>query len=380
MPLAEATALAGLRMGEDGSPGEPLHLEMADPLADRVALEELAAVVPAIQSHRWAWKRRRAREPVARRYRPGAVGRRRARRWPRQVVARFTPAACTSAWPSPTRWEPPGAWLTWPSCQRSEIHDPRAILAALPSRSSCRREKRGRRSAPLAVEALRLPDETCEAVGRVGTAADRAGGGPAARHALGRVSARWCWTSSIGPPARRPRRSWPAAGRRRWEFERLFEHPTGRREMIEWTLDGTDRPRVQALACERLRHVCGCECRFEYEQAATCGEVRRRFVSAQRPSPRSRGGAGAAEARAAAVSPSRWRRFACRCLAIDRLEFRQQEMFFSEHRRRRPRGAARAGRAGRSAEQSPGRAGRDAALAVGRAQPEFACQYKPWPA
>jgi protein ImuB len=155
-----------------------------------------------------------------------------------------------------------------------------------------------------------------------------------------------------------------------WLFEWLFEHPTGRREMIEWALGQLVARACEALARER-RGMLRLECRFQFERRPP----ERFVVGLFRPS--------ASERHVGDLVRLKLERLRfgepllairLRVLAIDRLEFRQREFFASERSRESPRELAAL------VDRLSNRLGPHAVVRpwlLASAQPEFACQYQP---
>jgi protein ImuB len=155
-----------------------------------------------------------------------------------------------------------------------------------------------------------------------------------------------------------------------WRFEWLLEHPTGRREMIEWAVEQLISQACQALARER-RGALRLECRFVPEQGASQSFV----VGLYRPSASER---HVGELVKLKLEPLRFRdpliSIALQVLALDELDFRQQEFLAGEEGRDAPRELAAlvdrlSNRLGREAVSRP--------WLLASAQPEFTCQYRP---
>jgi protein ImuB len=412
-PIRKNPARAMLTKREHGTRGQastavalPLHLEMHDPLADRLALEELAewcgCFSPTVGLDE-------AEEPESLLLDVTGLG-------PlfggeqalaRQIVQKFQQRNLTArvaiadtlgaAWamahfgelefsgneiphaPSPLTGEGRGEGESQVGGRRLEGggkgEDSRseAILAALCVPLIVPVGQTWTAMAPLDVEALQLPPETRALLAELGlrrieqlAALPRptllARFGPGVLEKLDRASG----AAAEAIAAR--------AAREELEFEWLFEHPTGRREMIEFALVELVGRACGALACER-RGALRLQCRFEYEKQPASRFV----VGLYRPSasPRHVGDLVRLKFESmrfreplAAVRLS--------VLAMDQLEFRQQEIFPLEQ----------------SAGQSPDSPRELAALidrlsnrlgshAVVRpwllagAQPELACQYQP---
>ncbi|MBI3837244.1 MAG: DNA polymerase Y family protein [Planctomycetia bacterium] len=444
MPLAEATALAGYtqstgaRLKAGGRRLEeatalPLHLEMADPLADRLALEELAewcqrfgptvgleeAVPPEsllldvtglgpLVGGEPALAERVVREfhlrnltaRVAIADTPGAA-------W---AVAHYAdleiPAAAHDLEPSekplphpnslsPGEMEPiPPSPLMGEGRGEGEYVSPRPPHPALSHDHASHGARRGAldRSlaailsalrvplvipashtwaalAPLPVEALRLPPQTCALLAELGL------------RRIEQVAAlpRATLLSRFGPAVLEKLDRATGAAREaiaacqipaELAFEWLFEHPTGRREMIEFALAQLIARACDTLARER-RGVLQLQCRFEYEQHSALQLI----VGLYRPSASARHVEDLVRLKLEGV---RFREAVAAIrvavLRIDRLEFRQQEMFAPEHCRESPRELAAL------VDRLSNRLGPQAVLKpwlLASAQPEFACHYKP---
>lgn len=155
-----------------------------------------------------------------------------------------------------------------------------------------------------------------------------------------------------------------------YQCERLLEHPTARGEMIEHVLGQLIEQTCEMLARQR-RGVLRLECVFSFEGRPAASLV----VGMYRPS------ANARHVRELVALQLESRRFgapvaaiALRVLAYDTLEFHQQQMFE----------AASAGAAPRElallVDRLSNRLGSHAVLRpwlLASAQPEFACQYRP---
>ncbi len=385
MPLAEATALA-LRMQAPAAneivrratpvsslidPEEQLHLEQADPLADRRAIEALAddcqrfapsvgiddagpadsllldvtglgplcggeiALARRIVAD---FHRRRLSVRVALADTPGAA-------W---AVAHFAPLECTAAAPHAA-----------------------SILTALSQPLLIRVGETASALAALPPAALRLADDACRLLGELGikrieqlaalpreTLLSRFG--PLVLLRLDQASG----TAAEAIVAR----AVPAE----WTFEWLLEHPTGRREMIEWTVEQLVARACQTLARER-RGVLRLACRFEPERGTPVEFV----VGLYRPSASERHVGELVRLKLEAV---RFREplvaIRLQVLALDRLEFQQQEFFagLEGQHRDAPRELAAL------VDRLSNRLGSHAVVRpwlLAGAQPEFACQYQP---
>jgi protein ImuB len=223
--------------------------------------------------------------------------------------------------------------------------------------------------ASLPPAALRLPDETCALLDDLGVRRIEQLAGLARKTLLARFGplvlerldqARGMAAEAIAACPPRPE----------WLFEQLFEHPTGRRETIEGALEY-----LVSRACAELarggRGVLRLECRFQFE-----GRPEERFV------------VGFYRATASARHVGDMLRLkleqlrfgepvaaiGLRVLAIDRLEFRQRELFAGEQCRESPRELAAL------VDRLSNRLGAHAVVRpwlLASAQPEFACQYRP---
>ncbi len=396
MPLAEATALAGYTrrasshgpVSAAGAAALPLHLEMHDPLADRLALEELAE---------WC---RRFSPTVGLDEAAGlesllldvsglgplfggepALAQRVAREFhERNLTARvaiadtFGAAWALAHFAALNRSEGPTKAPRSPtSGLRPRASSLPSILAALRVPILVPEGQTGAAIAPLGVEALRLPQpigalladlglRRIEQVAVLPRATLLARFGPLVLERLDQANG----TVAEVITAR--------AVEKELEFQWLFEQPTGRREMIEFALGELVAQVCDALARER-RGVLRLQCRFEYE-----GRSGGRFiVGLYRPSASPRHVGDLVRLKFEAM------RFCeplsaihLTVLAVDRLEFRQREIFSLEQvpgqRREAPRELAAlidrlSNRLGPHAVARP--------WLLASALPEFACQYKP---
>jgi protein ImuB len=223
--------------------------------------------------------------------------------------------------------------------------------------------------APLPPAALRLPDETCALLDDLGVRRIEQLAALARKTLLARFGplvlqrldqARGMAAEVIAA----------CAPRAEWLFEQLFEHPTGRREAIDGAVE-----QLASRACMELvrqgRGMLRLECRFQFE-----GRLAERFVV----------GFYRATASARHVGDMlrlklEQLRFGApvaairlRVLAIDRLEFRQRELFAGERCRESPRELAAL------VDRLSNRLGAHAVVRpwlLASAQPEFACQYRP---
>ena len=314
MPLAEATALAGY--AEAGVP----HLELHDPAADRLALVALAEWCQRFSPSVGLEEGEQPEallldisglgplfgdEQALARHVAQALAL-------RQLVARVAIADTLGAAWAVARYADlevthaaGGAF-----CFAPLVVPPGETAAAL---------------APLSAAALRLPAETCRTIGRARLAADRASGGPVALDTIGPLWAGAAGTTRPGhrPSARSDRRPGPAPED---EFQWLFEHPTGRREMIDAALAELIARACAALA-ERRHGVLRVRCRFETEQR----QAEEFIVGLYRPSAQPRHVVELARLKLEAVrfdEPVAALRLTV--LAADRLEYRQQEIFPDE--------------------------------------------------
>lgn len=355
MPLAEATALAMHHAGA-------LHLEMHDPLADQLALTELAA---------WC-----------QRFSPTAGVEEDPQ--PESLLLDVTGlgALCGGEWSLACRVvqefrerslnvrvaiaDTPGA--AWAVCHfattKETASDPLAEPLVVPSQGTWRA------IAPLSIEALRLPVVTCQLLAELGLRRIEqvaqlprptllARFGPLLLARLDQA----CGTAAEAIAGCRP----PGE----LEFCWPLEHPTERREMIDFALEELISRACRALACER-RGVLRLQCHFAYETQPASEFV----VGLYRPSacPRHVGELvrlkfEALQLRAAVATIS------LRVLAADRLELRQQQLSFDaqQHHQRDPQALATlvdrlSNRLGSAAVSQP--------WLLASAQPEYACQYR----
>lgn len=367
MPLAEATALA-VRRGL-GETGEVPHLELADPLADRLAIEELAEwcgqFAPTVGLEE-------SQTPESLLLDVTGLGRLSGgeEALARRVIAAFAERSLAvrvaladtlgAAWAA--------AHFAVLECVR-EGPEETAILSALAEPVIVEPGKAREAIAALPPAALRLPQETCALLAELGL------------RELGQIAAlrRETLLARFGPlvlarldqacgaaPEAIVARAAPAE----WTFEWLFEHPTGRREMIQWTVEQLIGRVCQALAREG-RGLLRLECRFEPEQ----GHAERFVVGLYRPSasPEHVG-----ELVRLKLERLRFREplasIRLRVLALARLEFRQREFFAAHESRDSPQELAAlvdrlSNRLGAHAVARP--------WLLASAQPEFACQYRP---
>ncbi len=379
MPLAEATALA-LRIATDQPTAaghcEQLHLEMADPVADRLALEALAddcqRFAPTVGIEAAGIEDTAPAdsllldvtglgplcggEPALARRIVTDFRRRR-------LVARVALADTLGA-----------AWAAThftPLADARAALDAASILRALGQPLLVPAEETASALAPLPPAALRLPAETCFLFGELGikrieqlAALPRetllARFGPLVLLRLDQVlgAAAEAIVARDVPPE--------------WTFEWLLEHPTGRREMIEWVVEQLVARVCQALARER-RGVLRLACRFVPEQDSALEFV----IGLYRPSASER---HVGELVRLKLDGVRFReplvaiRF--EVLALDALEFQQQEFFaeLGNENRESPRELAAL------VDRLSNRLGAHAVVRpwlLSGAQPEFACQYKP---
>lgn len=390
MPLAEAASLVEYAQSASpqaqskspkaknaaaGSHGasSPLHLELADPLADRLALAELAEWC---QQFSPSVALEEAEEPqsllldvtgLAKLFGgEGALARRVVRAYNQRGLAVRVALADTlgAAWAL--------AHFADLKC-RGETQDAAAILSALRVPLVVPAGESWPRLASLPAEALRLPEETCTLLADLGVRRiDQIAALPRATllarfgpKVLGQLD-----RASGAAPEALVARALPAER----EFAWPFEHPTARQEMIEFALEELVARACGALARERLGML-RLECCFEYERHATDRFV----VGLYRASacPRHVG-----ELVRLKLEQLRFREpvAAIRAvvLAEDRLEFHQQEMFFADSQEQQNRDAPRALAA--LVDRLSNRLGARAVVRpwlLASAQPEFACQYLP---
>jgi protein ImuB len=251
-------------------------------------------------------------------------------------------------------------------------HDSAAILSALGVPLVIPPGHTWAALAPLGVEALRLSTETCSLLAELGL------------RRIEQVAAlpRATLLSRFGPTVLEKLDSATGAAREviaarplpaELEFEWLLEHPTGRREMIEFALAQLIARACDALARER-RGMLQLQCCFEYEQCPAL----RLIVGLYRPSASARHVEDLVRLKLEEV---RFREAVAAIrvavLSMDRLEFRQQEMFAPESSREAPRELAAL------VDRLSNRLGPRAVLKpwlLANAQPEFACHYQPWTA
>ena len=394
MPLAEATALALRRSQEPAAneivgatpagrqqqrrstspaidPAPQLHLEQADPLADRLAIEALAddcqrfAPTVGIDDTGLADSlllditglgplcggelamarrivadccRRRLSVRVALADTLGAA-------W---AVAHFAPLECAEAAP-----------------------DAASILTALEEPLLVPVEETASALAPLPPAALRLADDASLLLGELGIKRVEQLAALPRETLLARFGPLVLLRldQAVGAAAEAiVARAVPAE----WTFEWLLEHPTGRREMIEWTVEQLIQRVCQSLARGR-RGVLRLACRFIPEHGTAVEFV----VGLYRPSASERHVGELVRLKLEAV---RFREplvaIRLQVLALDRLEFQQQEFFadLEGQHRDAPRELAAL------VDRLSNRLGSHAVVRpwlLAGAQPEFACQYQP---
>jgi protein ImuB len=248
--------------------------------------------------------------------------------------------------------------------------DTAAILAALRVPLVVSSRETWAALAPLSVAALRLPEETCGLLAELGLRRIDQVAALARSTLLARfgpaVLARLDQATGAAAEAIAAR-TLPAECR----FEWLFEHPTGRREMIELALDELVARACGALATER-RGVLRMRCRFE-----TLDRHSQEFVvGLYRPSANLR---HVGELARLKLEPLRFvEPVASICLTVlaaDRLEYRQREIFAGEESRREASRELAA-----LVDRLGNRLGSQAVLRpwlLTGAQPEFTCQYQP---
>ncbi len=363
MPLAEATSLAACC-----APGQSLHLETFDPPADRTAIEALAewchTFSPTVGVEESSAPESLllditglgnlcGGEPSLARQIAHAFGQRR-------LIARLAVADTLGA-----------AWAVVHFAQLSGggTQNAQAILAALQEPILVPAGAARAVLAPLPPAALRLPAETCDLLAELGLRRIEQVAALPRETLLSRfgplVLARL--DQATGNAAEAIVARAPAA---EWRFEWLFEHPTGRREMIEAAVAQLVVRLCQALARER-RGMLRLECRFEPER----GPAERFVVGMYRPSALPR---HVEELVRLKLETVRFREplMAVRLevLALDQLDFRQQEFFAGGETRESPRELAAL------VDRLSNRLGPRAVVRpwlLADAQAEFACQYRP---
>lgn len=392
MPLAEAASL--VEYAQSASPqaktksskvhsapshnlAGPLHMELADPLADRLALAELAEWC---QQFSPSVALEEGDEPesllldvtgLAKLFGgEGALARRVVRACNRRGLAVRVALADTlgAAWAL--------AHFADLKC-RGGAEDAAAILSALRLPLVVPAGESWARLAPLPADALRLPEETCTLLADLGVrridqiatlprSTLLARFGPKVLEQLDRASG--------AAPEALVARALPAER----EFAWPFEHPTARQEMIEFALAELVARACGALARERLGML-RLECRFEYERHAADRFVVGMFRASACPR-------HVGELVRLKLEQLRFREpvaaIRAAVLAEDRLEFHQQEMFFAdslqERRQQQNRDAPRA--ISTLVDRLSNRLGARAVVRpwlLASAQPEFACQYLP---
>ena len=237
-------------------------------------------VVPAIQSHRWPGRSRRAGKSAAGRDWPGPTVRRRAvlasgvvREFrQRDLTARVAIADTLGA-----------AWAVAAFCRAKlpgRAQNAAAILAALRVPLVVPPGQRGHGSRPCRSR----PCDCRRKLARCWPIWDCGASNKWRRcraRRCWRVSGPRCWNNSIGPPARRPRPLSRGSCRRSGNLTGCSSIPPARREMIELALAQLIARACQALVRER-RGMLRLECRFEHERARGRA-LHGRFVS--RPAP-----------------------------------------------------------------------------------------------
>jgi protein ImuB len=365
MPLAEATALALVASAVS------LHLEATDPAADRLAIEELAEwchrFAPSVGLEETAAPQSLLLDVTGLGDLFGGEA-----ALARRIVHDFQKRGLTAR--VAIADTPGAAWavahfadLEIPAACDSYAEAPRAILSALAVPLVVPSGQSFAAIAPLPPAALRLPAETCTLLADLGlrrieqVAALRretllSRFGPLLLEKLDQATG----VASAAIVARAPSP--------KWLFDWLFEHPTGRREMIEGALEQLVARACQSLAGTR-RGVLRLECRFEFERRPS-----ERFVVGLYR-------ASASERHVGELVRLKLERLRfgqpvaairLRVLAIDRLEFRQREFFASDNRES-PRDLAAL------VDRLSNRLGPHAVVRpwlLASAQPEFACQYQ----
>jgi protein ImuB len=382
MPLAEATALAGY------AAAGPPHLELHDPAADRAALEALAEWC---QRYSPSVGLEEAEQPESLLLDVSGLGplfggeaalaRRVVRQFQnRNLTARVTIAdTLGAAWAvarfadleaTETARMTDTAVDTAPDRAGGASAGAAAILAAARVPLIVRPGETWAALAPLGVAALRLPEETCALLGELGLQRIEQVAGLSRSTLLARFGprllARLDQATGAAAEAIVARAVPPEC-----EFSWLFEHPTGRRDMLEIALARLIARACGALAQQR-RGVLRLRCRFEIERRPAEEFV----VGLYRPSADAR---HVGELVHLKLESLRFREpvLAIRLtvLAADRLEYRQQEMFAERQAgREAPRELAAL------VDRLSNRLGAQAVLRpwlLAGAQPEFTCQYQP---
>jgi protein ImuB len=372
MPLAEATALASY--AEHGPP----HLELHDPLADRLALESLAEwcqrFSPSVGLEEGESPEsllldvsglgelfggeRALAQRVVRQFEDRNLAARVAiadtlgAAW---AVAHFAELEMTDAGKGAGKGDKPLFSGGLSSLFRPLIVPPGRAHSAI---------------APLSVAALRLPGETCalladlglrriEQVEALARSTLRARFGPA-------VLARLDQASGAAAEAIVARALPPEC-----QFEWLFEYPTGRREMIDYGLAQLIARACQALARQR-RGILRLRCCFETENR----QAQEFMVGMYRPSANERHVGELARLKLEALRFGRpVAAIRLTVLATDRLGYRQQEIFADAHA-----GGESPRELAVLVDRLSNRLGAQAVLRpwlLAGAQPEFTCQYRP---
>ncbi len=427
MPLAEATALADFAHGgareeskrtklqqTKSQAAEPLHLEMHDPLADRLALADLAEwcqrFSPSVgfdqEKENEKEEGDKGQQPEGLLLDASSLGslfggeRALARRVAREFREQGFTARVAIA-------DTPGA--AWAMAHFADLEmigesrDAEAILSAIGVPVVVPPGQTWAAIAPLPVEALRLPEETCGLLAELGlrrieqvaalpraTLLSRFGPGVLEKLDRATGAAAEAITARALPDV--------------CQFEWPLEHATARREMIDFALMELIARACNALARQR-RGMLRLECRFECgpgrggqsrpwltlprdprcpapKTAQNWDSPRRssdRFfiVGLYRPSANAR---HVSELARLKLETLRFREpvsaIRVTVLEMDGLEFRQQEIFVDEQSRQReaPRAVAAL------VDRLSNRLGPQAVLRpwlLASAQPEFACQYRP---
>ncbi len=367
MPLAEATSLAARAASDEAA--APPHLELVDPLADRLAIEELAEwcapFAPTVGLEE-------SPAPESLLLEVTGLGRLCGgeEKLARRVVAAFAERGLTvraaladtlgAAW-AVAHFAP----LECPE-RTSEVE---AILAGLAEPLIVPEGESPAALDPLPPAGLRLPADTCTLLAELGL------------HELRQIAAlrRETLLARFGPQllarldqarGTAPEAIVARAAPPEWTFEWLFEHPTGRREMIEWTVNELVARTCEALAREG-RGVLRLECRFEPEQ----GAAERFVIGLYRPSASPR---HLEELLRLKLEQVRFREplvsIRLRVLALARLECRQREFFAGDDSRDAPQHISLL------VDRLSNRLGVHAVVRpwlLASAQPEFTCQYRP---
>ncbi len=327
MPLAEATALAPFC-----APGQTLHLEMFDPAADRLAIEALAEWCHAFSPTVGVEESPDAASLLLDVTGLGrlcggeqALARRIVRAFhQRRLVARLAMAdTLGAAWAVAHFAALPVAGAT---------PDARAILAALQEPILVPEGATRAALAPLPPAALRLSAETCDLLAELGLRRIEQVASLPRETLLSRfgplVLARLDQATGAAAEAIVARAPAPE-----WRFEWLFEHPTGRREMIEAAVE-----QLVARLCQALRESGGACCDWPAASSPSEGRPSNSSSACISPSASPR---HVEELVRLKLEEVRFREplvaVRLEVLALDQLDFRQQEFFSGGERRDSPR-------------------------------------------